>query len=78
MAGCLVRADMRNEGQVKGMVAEFAEKGGGIDVLVNNAGTLVGRASFAEAELAFYRDVFDTNTTSVFLATPSTILTREV
>ncbi|RKY08695.1 MAG: hypothetical protein DRP66_03965 [Planctomycetota bacterium] len=67
--GCLLCADMRDAEQVGQMIAEFADTAGGIDVLVNNAGTLVGRMSFAEATVDFYEDVFATNTTSVFLAT---------
>ncbi len=71
--GCLVCADMRDEEQVGQMIEEFAAAAGGIDVLVNNAGTLVGRMSLAEATLDFYEDVFATNTTSVFLATRAAI-----
>ena len=71
--GCLLCADMRDEKQVGQMIAEFADTAGGIDVLVNNAGTLVGRMDLAEASLDFYEDVFATNTTSVFLATRAAI-----
>ncbi len=71
--GCLLRADMRDEEQAGKMVAEFAEAAGGIDVLVNNAGTLVGRMNFAEATLEFYEDVFATNTRSMFLATRAAV-----
>ncbi len=71
--GCLVCADMRDEKQVGQMIAEFADAAGGIDVLVNNAGTLVGRMNLAEATLDFYDDVFATNTKSVFLATRAAI-----
>ena len=41
--GCSLRADMRDEGRVNQIVARFAETAGGIDVLVNNAGTLIER-----------------------------------
>jgi 3-oxoacyl-[acyl-carrier protein] reductase len=67
--GFLMRADMRDEGHVGKMVTEFCDVAGGIDVLVNNAGTLVGRMDFAEATLEFYEDVFAANTRSTFLAT---------
>lgn len=67
--GCCLCADVRDEAQVNEMVAEFARNAGGIDVLVNNAGTMIGRMSFAEATLDFFEDVFATNTRSVFLAT---------
>jgi len=67
--GCLLRADMRDEGQVRAMVSTFAEKAGGIDVLVNNAGTLIDRVAIEEMPLAFYEDVFATNVQSAFLGT---------
>ncbi|NLK40531.1 MAG: SDR family NAD(P)-dependent oxidoreductase [Planctomycetes bacterium] len=41
--GCLLRADMRDEAQVKAMMENFAKQAGGIDILVNNAGTMLGR-----------------------------------
>lgn len=67
--GCLLRADMRDESQVREMVAAFARLAGGIDVLVNNAGTLIDRVDIGQMPLAFYEDVFATNVRSAFLAT---------
>lgn len=67
--GILLKADMRDEKQATEMVAMFASAAGGIDVLVNNAGTLIHRYTFEEASLEFYEDVFATNVRSVFLAT---------
>jgi 3-oxoacyl-[acyl-carrier protein] reductase len=71
--GCLLCADMRDEKQVEKMVKQFAKSAGQIDVLVNNAGTLLGRMPIEEATLEFYEDVFATNTRSVFLATRAAI-----
>jgi 3-oxoacyl-[acyl-carrier protein] reductase len=78
--GCLLRADMRDEKQVEEMVGQFARSAdrppgrqGMIDVLVNNAGTLIGRHPIEEATLEFYEDVFATNTRSAFLATRAAI-----
>ena len=71
--GCLLRADMRDEKQVQEMVGQFAKAAGGIDVLVNNAGTLIGRQPIEKATLEFYEDVFATNTRSTFLATRAAI-----
>jgi len=67
--GCLLCADLRDEKQAGEMVEQFASLAGGIDILVNNAGTLVGRMPIETATLEFYYDVFDTNTTSMFLVT---------
>lgn len=67
--GCLLCADVRDEGQVDAMIEQFAEAAGGIDVLVNNAGTLIERQSFESGTLAYHEDVYATNVRSVFLAT---------
>jgi 3-oxoacyl-[acyl-carrier protein] reductase len=71
--GCLLCADLRDEEQAGKMIAEFAEAAGGIDILINNAGTLLGRMTFTEATLEFYEDVFATNTRSMFLATRAAV-----
>ncbi len=67
--GCLLHADLRDKSQVERMLTEFTRQAGGLDVLVNNAGTLLDRQTFEEASLEFYDDVFATNTKSVFLVT---------
>jgi 3-oxoacyl-[acyl-carrier protein] reductase len=66
--GILLRADVRSEKQVNNMVKKFAQAAGGIDILINNAGTMVGRQTFESATLEFHEDVFATNARSVFLA----------
>lgn len=55
------------------MVDEFVAAAGGLDVLVNNAGTLIRRRSFEEATVDEYEDYFATNTRSVFLVTQAAL-----
>lgn len=67
--GILLKADVRSEKQVNKMVERFAKEANGIDILINNAGTMVGRQLFETATLDFHEDVFATNARSVFLVT---------
>ena len=71
--GMLLCGDLRDQKQATEVVEQFAQKTGGIDILVNNAGTLVDRMNWETATLDFYRDVIDTNTTSVFLVTQAAL-----
>jgi 3-oxoacyl-[acyl-carrier protein] reductase len=71
--GILLCADMREEEQVKRMVNKFAEAAGGIDILINNAGSLIDRQSFETATVEYHDDVYATNVRSVFLATRSAL-----
>jgi len=67
--GVLVRADVRDETQVKQMVEQFARAAGGIDILVNNAGTMIDRQTFETGSLEYHENVYATNVRSVFLVT---------
>lgn len=67
--GILLQADMRDERQVGEMVEQFAKAAGGIDVLVNNAGSLIERQTFESGTVEYHNDVYATNVLSVFLAT---------
>lgn len=68
-SGILLRADVRNEKQVGKMVEHFAKAAGGIDILINNAGSLIDRQPFETATLDYHEDVYATNVRSVFLVT---------
>ncbi len=67
--GILLCADMRDEKQVETMVHKFADNAGGIDILINNAGSLIDRQSFESAALEYHDDIYATNVRSIFLAT---------
>jgi 3-oxoacyl-[acyl-carrier protein] reductase len=68
-AGCLLRADMRDEGQVEKLITDFVEAAGGLDVLINNAGTLLERVDIETMPTEHFEDEFATNVKSAFLAT---------
>ena len=67
--GVLLCADMRDQEQVNNMVEEFAKAVGGIDILINNAGSLIDRQPFETATVEYHDDIYATNVRSVFMAT---------
>jgi len=71
--GILLYADMRDKKQVAKMVEQFAKKAGGIDILINNAGSLIDRQPFETATVEYHDDIYATNVRSVFLATQSAL-----
>jgi len=66
--GVLLCADIRDENQVNQMVKQFAKAANGIDILINNAGSLIDRQPFETATVAYHDDVYATNVRSIFLA----------
>jgi 3-oxoacyl-[acyl-carrier protein] reductase len=56
-----------DEGQVVAAVDQAVTSMGGLDVLVNNVGGLVRRATLAELDLATWREVLAVNLDSMFL-----------
>jgi 3-oxoacyl-[acyl-carrier protein] reductase len=71
--GCMLKADVRDKKQVAAMVQQFAQNAGGIDILINNAGTLIGREPFETASEEFFHNVVDTNFKSVFLVSQAAL-----
>ncbi len=77
--GILLRADVRNQNQVKKMVSKFAKAcppwraAAGINVLVNNAGDLIDRQPFETADASYHDDIYRTNVRSVLFVTQSAL-----
>jgi len=55
------RADLSVRGAAAGLIGQVVDRFGRIDVLINNAGTLVGRRQTVEMDDAFYNAVLDAN-----------------
>jgi len=71
--GILLKADVRDKPEVDAMVAEFAKSAGGIDVIVNNAGSLIDRQPFETATVEYSDDIYETNVKSVYLVTQAAL-----
>ncbi|WP_422359545.1 SDR family NAD(P)-dependent oxidoreductase [Reichenbachiella sp.] len=65
--------DVTSEAEVTENITKIGEKYGKIDLLVNNAGGLGGRARFEEMTTEFYRFVMALNLDSVFFASRAAI-----
>lgn len=63
-----LRADVRNEAEVRSLVEQTMERFGRIDVAVNNAGTEGQLGPITEQSEDSYRATFDTNVLGVLLA----------
>lgn len=71
--GCLLKADMRDKSEVVKLISDFVKQAGGIDVLVNNAGSLIARQYFADATEDYFDDAFATNVKSAFLVSQASL-----
>ena len=62
-------ADLTDEQAVKDFVQSTADFLGGIDILINNAGDLIGRKTLEEVDVDFWNKVMNVNLTSMMLVT---------
>ena len=69
----VLQADVADSKQTVDLVNKAAEKLGGLDVLVNNAGALVKRTPIAEIEDDFFDSVVDLNVRSVVMASKAAL-----
>jgi 3-oxoacyl-[acyl-carrier protein] reductase len=69
----LVRGDFTKRGEARRVVEEAAAALGGLDVLINNAGSLVRRAPFREVDDGLIDTVFDLNVRSLIAASQAAI-----
>lgn len=62
-----VAGDVRDEDVARALVETAKDRFGGLDIAVNNAGTLGEMAPLAEVSTAGWRDTIDANLTSAYL-----------
>jgi 3-oxoacyl-[acyl-carrier protein] reductase len=55
------------------MIEDFVSKAGGLDILINNAGTLIKRQTLEAGTVEYFDDVFATNVKSAFLVSRSSL-----
>ena len=60
-------ADLTNDAAARGLVQQAVTFLGGLDILVNNTGDLVGRRKLEDLDLEFWQRVLDVNLTSTVL-----------
>lgn len=65
----VISADLTNEEEANTMVKTTVEALGGLDILINNAGSLVARRLLNEMETDFWHKVMDINMTSMMFVT---------
>ncbi|MBD5782019.1 SDR family oxidoreductase [Pelagicoccus sp. NFK12] len=68
-----VQGDLSKREDAKRVASEVRSALGGLDVLVNNAGSLIGRRDLSDIEDAFWKSVWDVNVTSNFLITQAVL-----
>jgi 3-oxoacyl-[acyl-carrier protein] reductase len=61
----LVQGDLTRAGEAKRVVEDSAKRLQGLDILINNAGSLVSRRPFLDADDAWVDSVFDLNARAV-------------
>ena len=66
-----IAGDLTKESDAKRLVLKTVETLGGLDILINNAGSLVARKKLEEIELDFWNKVMDINLTSMLYVTQS-------
>ena len=68
-----VQGDLTCEADARRVVEEAAEALGGLDILVNNTGDLVGRRRLDEIDLEFWQRVIDVNLKTMLLVTQAAL-----
>ncbi|MBZ0332229.1 SDR family oxidoreductase [Halomonas sp. ANAO-440] len=71
--GFTLKGDVSSSSEVARIVDEAADRLGGLDVLINNAGDMLGRVSLGEMDDSQYDRVMDLNARSVVMASQAAL-----
>ena len=69
----VLKADLRKEPEATELVAQATKFLGGLDVLINNAGSLVARRKLEEVDLEFWDEVIRINLTTMMFVTRAAV-----
>lgn len=69
----IVEADLTQEAEANKLVEKTVEALGGLDILINNAGSLVARKMLGEMDTEFWHKVMDINLTSMMFVTRAAV-----
>lgn len=69
----VISGDLTNEADANTMLEKTVEAFGGLDILINNAGSLVARKMLDEMEADFWHKVMDINLTSMMFVTRAAV-----
>jgi 3-oxoacyl-[acyl-carrier protein] reductase len=69
----VLQADLRQEAEAVGAVEQATKFLGGLDVLINNAGSLVARRKIEDVDLAFWDEVMRINLTTMMFVTRASV-----
>ena len=78
LTACAIQADLTVKSEVDRLIGEVDAQLGGLDVLINNAGSLIARKSLEDVDEEYWRAVVDVNVTSCLWVTQAAVplLTR--
>jgi 3-oxoacyl-[acyl-carrier protein] reductase len=69
----VVQADLRQENEATAVVKQAVDFLGGLDVLINNAGSLVARRKLEEVDVAYWNEVIAINMTTMMFVTRAAV-----
>ena len=73
LRACAIGADLTRQSEAERLLQEVDEQLGGLDVLINNAGSLIARKTLETVDEAFWRQVLDVNLTSCLWVTQAAL-----